>query len=678
MPNFITPVAMLVTRQQYEEDLREQLAELGYNRYTSVNGILCTNWNRTHNNVGITGDRGHQRVQANEGISGYEPELFLAIAAMTDTDIPIVGEYMYTIQNVNDGPVNHRAGELVRITSIDANLLEPGGGDFGRLYSRNHYRKATLQEIVQHFRQLRTQTTRDENFGLTVGMELSSDIISQWASQGLNRFDNGGSRRWFTTETPFSGDRNIEGFETLNGVRAFLVSGTFHVYLRAEGFLEFVGQRSLELEEELLTPPTPSLPESWAVRLTPENAPVLAAYGRSTERPTGAWATGGGFLESGWLVHNHSGFTAVWMRDLPTNVVELSYERFRRDVFSEDVPVTTPMPDFPERWFIRRTADNFQIINDWANQHLQPTGAVGQFVHRDGLVHLDNRGFARGGEPPREYQEITFEQFRTRILNLTPEQEFVLPEVWYVRATVDNAEELNTWFQEEEDVAGPRTHVEEGHIIGRFRGTGDGLPAYATTVRTGRLPREANTTITGRFGYTFGEEITMDQFREHVLGITPFVEPERWVVRYSNREEFEALRDYFEQPGWNYYENSNRMKGCLNRPGHSWTNNVPDAITDGYVELSFEDFNRYIANPETDSSTVVETPTFPFALQAKDAQIVVSTAPKKAKHVLALKWGYKIARMQPIEVTEETYNDLIDNLELKKELVDVLVKASKK
>lgn len=72
----------------------------------------------------------------------------------------------------------------------------------------------------------------------------------------------------------------------------------------------------------------------------------------------------------------------------------------------------------PERWKVERTADNHQILNDWANKVSSGQDHQGYSVGR-GYIHshnIDTSSSPRSGNDPA-YTEITFEQFKQHILN---------------------------------------------------------------------------------------------------------------------------------------------------------------------------------------------------------------------------------------------------------------------
>lgn len=82
---FITPVSMNVTREQFDNDLKEPLEKMGYEideKFTperrGFNDYLHTNFGMNNNLVGFN------QCQGKPYIDHYNPKLFLALAAMSD------------------------------------------------------------------------------------------------------------------------------------------------------------------------------------------------------------------------------------------------------------------------------------------------------------------------------------------------------------------------------------------------------------------------------------------------------------------------------------------------------------------------------------------------------------------------------------------------------------------
>jgi len=70
---------------------------------------------------------------------------------------------------------------------------------------------------------------------LKVGDVLLANDLTDWCKSGENRY----SDKWNVSKGGFADDRTIEAIEVKDGHKAFLVSGTSDVWIRAKGFRKF-------------------------------------------------------------------------------------------------------------------------------------------------------------------------------------------------------------------------------------------------------------------------------------------------------------------------------------------------------------------------------------------------------------------------------------------------------
>lgn len=154
---FTQPVSMRVQNEEiFERDLEKQLEALGYSiidldMFKDYH-ILCTNCNGINNevsNIYYNRRESHQRYY----IDHYNPELFLALASMTDEQYGIAGEWWVCLsQNAN-----FTKGKLYKclkpIYQMSA-FIDDVGNENGFLDSMlKHFRKATKEELIAHFTQ---------------------------------------------------------------------------------------------------------------------------------------------------------------------------------------------------------------------------------------------------------------------------------------------------------------------------------------------------------------------------------------------------------------------------------------------------------------------------------------------------------------------------------------------
>ena len=123
MVQFTQPVSMQVTHKQFNNDLREPLNALGYinDDITSFNSynLLITNHGDNHNHV-TNYSFDAKTTKGRYFIDYYNPELFLALAAMTNNKGWIKGEYLmfndeiFKVLNVNEygGENNYAKGSI--------------------------------------------------------------------------------------------------------------------------------------------------------------------------------------------------------------------------------------------------------------------------------------------------------------------------------------------------------------------------------------------------------------------------------------------------------------------------------------------------------------------------------------------------------------------------------------
>lgn len=158
---FITPVSMECTREQFERDLEKQLAALGYEtKYIGDFGeisVLCTNY--TYRSEKVTNLSPCKRNQFNRHyIDHYSPELFLALAAMTDEEYGIAGEWWVFI---NDSYMFFTKNKLYKcLKPIDQYraFIDDGGKENGFSHAPlENFRKATKEELINHFTKQQTE-----------------------------------------------------------------------------------------------------------------------------------------------------------------------------------------------------------------------------------------------------------------------------------------------------------------------------------------------------------------------------------------------------------------------------------------------------------------------------------------------------------------------------------------
>lgn len=163
MKKFKTPVAMEVTQEQYDRDLKQPLLDLGYvekkeYRFTRENfSILQTN-----------SDKGYSLFVNSHNeqpyyIPTYNPELFLALAGMTEGDIISQKEWTY-----------------YRETCYNGILL-----------GSSYFPKATKEQLINHFSKEVMEKKKyriKEQYRLAFQNTWHDAILTleQWKANGLS------------------------------------------------------------------------------------------------------------------------------------------------------------------------------------------------------------------------------------------------------------------------------------------------------------------------------------------------------------------------------------------------------------------------------------------------------------------------------------------------------------
>ena len=127
---FTTPIAMKCTEDQFN-GIKDGLVEMGYEISTfsrNSGQLMCTNFGSDHHYIGMSDLPSFQELV----LESFNPDLFLALAAMTDKEDGIKGEWWRYTDDMNDPIVpQKRLGEFV--------------------VPNKAWRKATAQEIMAHF-----------------------------------------------------------------------------------------------------------------------------------------------------------------------------------------------------------------------------------------------------------------------------------------------------------------------------------------------------------------------------------------------------------------------------------------------------------------------------------------------------------------------------------------------
>lgn len=196
---------MECTEKQYEDDLKDSLLALGYeekdvSKWNNDNKFLVTNlWNIPANFGNLTGF--HKTSYNRHFINHYNPELFLALAAMTEGEDWIVGEWLVL-----------KGSE--RIFKCNDTLSANSSKGSAKNIHKDIYRKTTKKKLINHFTK---QTTMEKNFILPkkwcveVTNEILEDLITLRKTLGKDDFENIRNYTYCLNDGNYSGDHVVRG-----------------------------------------------------------------------------------------------------------------------------------------------------------------------------------------------------------------------------------------------------------------------------------------------------------------------------------------------------------------------------------------------------------------------------------------------------------------------------------
>ena len=210
---FRQPVSMQMTKEQYEKDLREPLLRMGYLELGVAEWvaapILVTNYGNTGYCISNTINE-YKKRHNRYFINHYNPNLFLAIAAMSNIKYGIYGEWWYCLKDVrmvSDGRIEYNKGKLYM--GMDNERIVDNSRD-GDHYWRGdcrfiHFRKATLQELITNF-------TKQENImKKEITTELIEGLKNLIAPENVEQFNKlmGIEKPLFKKEDFITGDKVV-------------------------------------------------------------------------------------------------------------------------------------------------------------------------------------------------------------------------------------------------------------------------------------------------------------------------------------------------------------------------------------------------------------------------------------------------------------------------------------
>ncbi|QRQ99764.1 dATP/dGTP diphosphohydrolase domain-containing protein [Dyadobacter sandarakinus] len=149
---FITPVSMRCRIDQYQSDIRRSLLSMGIEPWNGIDyvfeseHVLVTHFGKYNNKTGFVEEQFVRRDQY--FIDHYNPELFLALAAMSDGDFR-PGEWVICVKAGENDYV--KVNELYEVSKVDASTIDIVAPKYSVKWSKLRFRKANKEELINHF-----------------------------------------------------------------------------------------------------------------------------------------------------------------------------------------------------------------------------------------------------------------------------------------------------------------------------------------------------------------------------------------------------------------------------------------------------------------------------------------------------------------------------------------------
>ena len=214
---FTQPVSMQVTKEQYEKDLREPLLRMGYLELGVAEWVaapvLVTNYANTGFCISNTINE-YKKRHNRYFVPEYNPKLFLAIAAMSNEEYGIYGEWWYCTKDVkisSDGRIEYNKGKLYMGLDNERIIYNSRGynHDMRGNYRFKYFRKATLQELITNF----TENKQENIMKKEITTEQFEELKNLIAPENEVRFNKlmGIEKPIFRKEDFITGDKVVLG-----------------------------------------------------------------------------------------------------------------------------------------------------------------------------------------------------------------------------------------------------------------------------------------------------------------------------------------------------------------------------------------------------------------------------------------------------------------------------------
>jgi hypothetical protein len=189
MRKFTQAVSMECTKERYESDLRDKMLAMGYKENNITDYDTCTIV--SNNYKGEIGDVSNVYLIANDVrgryfIDHYNPQLFLAIAAMSDSEVPLVGMHWMCINTWGE---IFSKGKIYKSECDDSITDNKGEEILEWTNIQGMFRPATLEELVSHY----AKQAFDPNNWYVVVTEENREMVKEWFGSEDYIYETGAS-----------------------------------------------------------------------------------------------------------------------------------------------------------------------------------------------------------------------------------------------------------------------------------------------------------------------------------------------------------------------------------------------------------------------------------------------------------------------------------------------------
>jgi hypothetical protein len=152
---FTQPVSMKCSQEQYNRDLKEPLLAMGYweSNIDSFGSYPILVTNQGGDNSRLSNLEYNPNVKFGRYfIKGYNPELFLALAGMTDSEIGNIGEWWTCFNHDSSGfkkGISYK--QISNHIEHGLSLLDEENEPNGRVNAKLNFEKATKEELINQF-----------------------------------------------------------------------------------------------------------------------------------------------------------------------------------------------------------------------------------------------------------------------------------------------------------------------------------------------------------------------------------------------------------------------------------------------------------------------------------------------------------------------------------------------